>query len=55
MARDLRLCSRHRRGLNHYSLGAPPLALIHPVALLLALFWPMQIAQTLGWFGLTFH
>jgi hypothetical protein len=36
-------------------LGTSPLALVTPVALLVALLWPLQLAQAFGWFGLRFN
>ncbi len=35
------------------SPGTPPMRLLHPVVLLLALMWPLQVAQVLGLFGLS--
>jgi hypothetical protein len=37
------------------SLGAPPIGLLHPGILLLALGWPVQVAQALELFGMSFN
>ena len=37
------------------SLGALPTGMFLPAALLLALIWPLQVAQALGLFGLSFN
>jgi len=37
------------------SLGAPPTGMFLLAAVLLALIWPLQVAQALGLFGLSFN
>lgn len=34
-------------------IGTPPVALASPWSAFLALIWPLQVAQVLGWFGLS--
>jgi len=37
------------------SLGIPATRLLHPTILLFAFLWPLQVAQALGFFGLSFQ